>query len=88
MRKSPHLRFTAFVASWAANIVFDTLIFALTVYRTRGIFKAHRTAGLHSSLAALLLRDGTFFFMSFPPPMLKLLFQAVCFMRMPYPFHP
>ncbi|KLO14339.1 hypothetical protein SCHPADRAFT_939629 [Schizopora paradoxa] len=52
----------AYIVAWALSIVFDCVIFALTVYRTLKLRAVHSFNGSYGSLANLLLRDGSLYF--------------------------
>lgn len=50
---------TAFRASWATTIAFDTLISVLTISKTYHMHRENRRVGIESRLATMLLQDGS-----------------------------
>jgi len=51
-----------FRASWLVHTLFDTLVFAITVWKTYHWQKEQRRFGIKSRLAELLLRDGSLYY--------------------------
>jgi len=51
-----------FVASWAATIAFDSLVSALTIYKTFRMHRENRRVGVESRLTDMLLHDGSLYY--------------------------
>jgi len=48
--------------AWGLSIIFDGVVFGLTLYRTLQMMKVHKIRGTYGSLANLILRDGSVYF--------------------------
>jgi len=48
--------------AWSLSIIFDSVVFGLTLYRTIQMMKVHRICGTYGSLANLIMRDGSIYF--------------------------
>jgi len=48
--------------AWLLSIIFDSSVFGLTLYRTIQIMRVHRFPGTYGSLANLIMRDGSVYF--------------------------
>jgi len=48
--------------AWSLSIVFDSVVFGLTLYRTIQMMRVHRIRGTYGSLANLIMRDGSVYF--------------------------
>jgi len=51
-----------YILAWVLSIVFDSVIFALTLFKTANMRATHAFRGPYGSLANLLLRDGSMYF--------------------------
>lgn len=49
---------SAYKVSWLLSIVFDSVVFAVTLFRTYQMSRVHKIRGTYGSLANLILRDG------------------------------
>jgi len=51
-----------FKVAWLLSIIFDSSVFGLTLYRTIQMMSVHRFPGTYGSLANLIMRDGSVYF--------------------------
>jgi len=51
-----------YILAWVLSILFDSVIFALTLFKTVNMRATHAFRGPYGSLANLLLRDGSMYF--------------------------
>ncbi|KLO14336.1 hypothetical protein SCHPADRAFT_939628 [Schizopora paradoxa] len=51
-----------FKVAWLLAIVFDGVVFALTIFRTYQMSRIHKIRGTYGSLANLIMRDGSIYF--------------------------
>jgi len=48
--------------AWLLSIIFDSIVFGLTLYRTIQMMKVHKFRGTYGSLTNLIMRDGSIYF--------------------------
>ena len=46
------------ISEWSLVLVFDTLVLALTVYKTYRVAKLSKSLGIAHSISYIILRDG------------------------------